>query len=77
MAKIKDNNRWLHWFMKQNSLSRRQVADAVCVAKSTVDRWLLPPPPPGRRPTNSYRKMPDMARKLLTYMKKNGDFDNG
>jgi hypothetical protein len=75
MPKIKDNNRWLQWFMKTNGLNRVDVAEAVCVNKSTVDRWLLPPPKQGKPPTNSFRRMPDMARKLLTYMDWNGDFE--
>ena len=75
MAPKRSNNRWLHHFIKQYQLSRVDVADAVCVNKSTVDRWLLPPPARGKPPENSYRHMPDMAVKLLTLMADIGEFE--
>jgi hypothetical protein len=59
--------------MRKWKLSRHDVAAAVCVNKSTVDRWLLDPPKRGKRPTNSFREMPHMAVKLLQYLY--DDFD--
>lgn len=70
-----DNNRWLLRFMKEHDLNRQDIADAVCVTKVAVDRWCLPPPKRGMKPDNSYRKMPDMAKKLLEYVAMNGEFD--
>ena len=66
---VKNNNAWLKKFMKSSELTRRAVAEAVCVNISTVDRWLVPPRKVSHRP------MPDMARKLLIYMDWNDDFD--
>lgn len=65
----RDNRIWLKRFMKHFNLTRPQVATAVSVDISTVDRWLVPDS--GR----SHRKMPNMVRKLLTYMLEAGEFD--
>lgn len=65
----RDNRIWLKRFIKHFGLTRKRVAEIVGVNISTVDRWLVPPDAVSRR------RMPDMARKLLTQMADNGDFD--
>ena len=69
-GKNQRNNRvWLKRMMKHFGLTRREVAEAVGVNISTVDRWLVPPD------ASSTRKMPSMARTLLTRMADDGAFD--
>jgi hypothetical protein len=63
----RDNRLWLKRFIKHFNLTRRQIAEAVGVNISTVDRWLIPDN------RGSHRNMPNMARKLLTYMVDAGD----
>lgn len=70
MPTKRSNNAWLKRFMKEQELTRPQIAQACCVNLSAVDRWLTPP----RKV--SHRKMPDMAVKLLKYMHTCGAFDN-
>jgi DNA-binding transcriptional regulator YiaG len=57
-----NHQKHLRDFMSRHSLTRPDVARALCVNVSTVDRWLVP------TGSKSYRKMPDMARKLLVYI---------
>lgn len=65
----RDNRVWLMRMMKHFSLTRPMVAKFVGVNISTVDRWLVPDA------SKSHRKMPVMARKLLTYMINAGDIE--
>lgn len=67
MARPTNNVRHLRRVMKEYSLTRPQVAQALCVHLSAVDRWLSP------SGSKSYRKMPDMAVKLLVYIENAGD----
>lgn len=62
MGRPTNNQKFLRQFMDRYRLTRPDIAKAVGVNLSTVDRWLVP------TGSKSYRKMPDMARKLLCYM---------
>jgi len=62
----RDNRIWLKRFMKHFELTRPQVAKFCSVNLSTVDRWLVPPD------RASHRKMPNMARDLLTCLESKG-----
>lgn len=69
MGRPTNNQKFLRDLMARNGLTRPQVARALCVNLSTVDRWLI------HTGSDSYRKMPDMARKLLVYIEAAGDFE--
>ena len=68
MGRPTNNVRTLKLTMKRYSLTRPQVAKHLCVNLSTVDRWLTP------SGNTSYRRMPDMAVKLMAYIENAGDF---
>jgi len=70
---MKSTNAWLLKFMKDYGLSRSQVATAVAVSQSTVDRWLQPKTK-GGKPNPTFRKMPVMAHRLLVVLSRNDDF---
>lgn len=74
MTAYPNNNKWLKHTIVQISATRAQVADALYVNTSTVDRWLQPRTR-GGKPNSSWRKMPDMARELLKYRIKDGYFE--
>ena len=67
MGRPTNNVRELRRVMKEYGLTRPQVATHLCVGLSTVDRWLTP------SGNTSYRKMPDMAVKLLAYIENAGE----
>lgn len=71
MGRPTNNQKFLREIMRRNDLTRPQVADALCVNLSTVDRWLIP------TGGSSYRAMPKMAVKLLAYIDAANDFPKG
>lgn len=76
MTAYPNNNKWLKVTIQQMSLTRSQVAEALHVNTSTVDRWLQPRTRKGE-PNGSWRKMPDMARELMKYRIKDDYFIEG
>jgi len=62
----RDNNQRLHKTMRSYGISRRWVAENLCVHLTTVDRWLQPEKN-GGVPNPTYRAMPDSAFKLFKY----------
>lgn len=68
MARPTNNQKFLRDYMTRHKLTRPDIAKALCVNLSTVDRWLVPPS------SISHRRMPEMAKKLLTYMEQKGEF---
>lgn len=76
MTAYPNNNKWLKVTIQQMSLTRSQVAEALHVNTSTVDRWLQPRTRKGE-PNTSWRKMPDMARELMKYRIKDDYFIEG
>lgn len=63
-----NNNRQLAQIIKNHpGITRRWVAEQLCVTTSTVDRWLVPKTS-GGEPNPTYRRMPDMAIRLLDYV---------
>lgn len=72
---MKNTNAWLAKFIKTEGLSRAQVAKCLCVSLSTVDRWLQPKTKGGKR-NPQFRRMPDMAHKLLVILSYDDEFPN-
>lgn len=66
MSAYANNNKWLKHTINEIDVSRAEVAAALHVNTSTVDRWLQPRTK-GGRPNGSWRRMPDMARELMRY----------
>lgn len=66
MTAYPNNNKWLKATIQQMGVTRAQVAAALYVNTSTVDRWLQPKTRQGE-PNGSWRRMPDMARELMKY----------
>lgn len=61
-----NNNLWLKQTIRKEKLTRAEVATALFVDTSTVDRWLQPKTRNGE-PNKTWRRMPDMARELMKY----------
>lgn len=59
MADVDANNRALRHIMAEYGLTRRETAELMMTAKSTVDRYLVPDQGP------SYRRLPDHRLQLL------------
>lgn len=70
MGRPTNNVRKLKSIMSRYALTRPEVARHLCVNLSTVDRWLTP------SGNSSYRRMPDMAIKLLAYIEDAGEFEH-
>ena len=64
-----DNRIWLKRLIKHFGLTRPQVAKHLMVDLSTVDRWLA------SEDLKSHRAMPNIARKLLTYIVNSGEIE--
>lgn len=67
----RDNRIWLKRMMKHFEVTRREVAEAIGVNISTVDRWLVPPD------KVSHRQMPAPMRKSLELATDAGVFGKG
>lgn len=70
---MKNTNAWLAKFIKDYDMTRAQVAKHLCVSLSTVDRWLQPKTKGGVR-NPQFRRMPDMAHKLIVILSYDDDF---